>query len=57
MFKPHIYTAPVYGAKTQYMKPEDNSPKLLSEDKLSIQQVTYIFLYYARAVDITMFMV
>ena len=41
----------MYGAKIQYAKDEDTSPKLPPEDKLFIQQVTGIFLYYVCAVD------
>ena len=51
--QPHQHIIPVYGAKFQYSKKEDESPILNKEDKLLIQQVTGTFLYYARAVDST----
>ena len=52
--QPHPHVIPTYGAKVQYAKEEDLSPKLSPEDKTFIQQVTGTFLYYARAVDNTM---
>ena len=52
--QPHQHSIPMYGSTIQYAKKLDDSPKLDKEDKLFIQQVTFIFLYYARAVDSTM---
>ena len=54
MDQPHKHVIPTYGAKVQYAKDADTSPKLGPTDKLFIQQVTGTFLYYARAVDATM---
>jgi hypothetical protein len=54
MDQPHKHVVPTYGAKVQYAKGKDMSPKLGPTDKLFIQQVTGTFLYYARAVDATM---
>jgi len=42
------------GNKIKYTTPEDDSPLLNEKDKKFIQQVTGVFLYYARAVDATM---
>ena len=52
--QPHKHEVPVYGAKVQYAKNEDTSPPLSKEEKQFIQQVTGVFLFYARAVDSTM---
>ena len=38
--QPHESAIPAYGAKVQYAKDDDESPYLLPEDKLFIQQVT-----------------
>ena len=54
MDQPHQHAVPVYGAKIQYSKLADPSPKLCDKDEKFIQQVTGTFLYYARAVDATM---
>ena len=54
--QPHKHEVPVYGAKVQYAKDEDTSPPLSKEEKQFIQQVTGVFLFYARAVDSTMLM-
>ena len=48
MCEPHKHTVPVCWANIPYAKPKKNSPKLLPEDKLSIQQVIGTFLYYAK---------
>ena len=56
MDQPHQHSVPTYGAKVQYAKEGDKSPKLDAKGKLFIQQVTGTFLYYARAVDATMLM-
>ena len=40
MDQPHQHAVPVYGAKIQYAKLADTSPKLNDEDKKFIQQVT-----------------
>ena len=54
MDQPHQHAVPVYGAKIQYAKLADTSPKLGDEDNKFVQQVTSTFLYYTRAVDVTM---
>jgi hypothetical protein len=43
-----------YGAKTQHTKEEDNTPLLNKDKKKFVQEVTGVFLFYARAVDSTM---
>ena len=45
---------PNYGAKQQFSEAESNEPVLGKEAKKYIQQVLGTFLYYARAVDLTM---
>merc|ERR1711966_444523 len=52
--QPHRHVVPNYGAKIQYASRDDTPPKVGKEEKLFIQQVTGMFLYYARAVDPTM---
>ena len=56
MDQPHQHTVPVYGSTVQSTKPDDTTTPLDKFCKLFIQQVTGIFLYYARAVDGTMLM-
>ena len=41
MDQPHQHVLPAYGAKIQYAKDADTSPKLPPEDKLFIQQVIW----------------
>jgi hypothetical protein len=50
---PHTWNPPVYGAKTQYVDNENNSPALSAKDVNKLQQLTGTLLYYARAVDPT----
>ena len=52
--QPHPHLPIVYGAKQQTSQPEDTSPKLNKEQTKFVQEVTGVFLYYARAVDSTM---
>ena len=52
--QPYPHVPIVYGNKTQYTAPDDTSPLLSEAGKKYIQQVTGVFLYYARAVDGTM---
>jgi hypothetical protein len=52
---PSRYVTPVYGAKTQYAM-KDETPPLMDTQCLTIQKVTRSVLYYARAVDPTVFM-
>ena len=50
---PHHHVPPTYGARVQFVEPEENTP-LLSEERLKfIQQVVGVFLYYAIAIDNT----
>jgi hypothetical protein len=51
---PHTWNPPVYGAKTQYVEDENNSPGLSAKDVNKLQQLTGTLLYYARAVDPTL---
>jgi hypothetical protein len=53
---PHTWNPPVYGAKTQYVEDENNSPALSAKDVNKLQQLTGTLLYYARAVDPTLIM-
>jgi hypothetical protein len=53
---PHTWNPPIYGAKTQYMEGENNSPTLSAKDVNKLQQLTGTLLYYARAVDPTLIM-
>jgi hypothetical protein len=48
---PHRWERPIYGAKQQMAKPEDDSPLLPPEKITLIQQIVGTLLYYARAVD------
>ena len=52
--QPYPHTPPNYGQKVQYAKEADTSQKLDKKDKKFIQEVTGVFLFYARAVDNTM---
>ncbi len=51
---PHPHVAPTYGAKAQYVEPDEISTPLDKEGKKYIQAVTGTLLYYSRAVDPTM---
>jgi hypothetical protein len=52
---PSRYVTPVYSANTQYAT-KDETPPLTAQQCLTIQKFTGFFLYYARAVDLTVFM-
>ncbi len=52
--QPHPHAPPHYGAKVQFAKPEDASPKLNIADKKIIMQVAGTFLFYACAINGTM---
>ena len=52
--QPHAHLKTIYGAKKQYAPDDDDSPPLSKADKKFVQEVTGTFLYYARAVDLTM---
>ena len=51
---PRQHTVPNYGAKQQFAETDSNEPVLGKEAKKYIQHVLGTFLYYARAVDLTM---
>ena len=51
--QPYPHTKPKYGQKVQYAKGADESPPLSKADKKFVQEVVGVFLYYARAVDLT----
>jgi hypothetical protein len=52
--QPHPHLPIKYGEKKQMSEPEDTSPKLNREETKFVQEVTEVFLFYARAVDSTM---
>jgi hypothetical protein len=52
--QPHPHVKKQYGAKVQHAKPHNNTPPLDKAGKKLIQEVTGVFLYLARAVDLTM---
>ena len=52
--QPHPHVPIVYGAKKQTSQPEDSSPRLDRAKTKFVQEVTGVFLFYARAVDSTM---
>ena len=52
--QPYPHTPPEYGTKLQYAKGADYSPLSSKADKQFMQQVTGVFLFYARAVNSTM---
>ena len=52
--QPYPHQPIIYGAKIQTLQPTDDSPLLNKEKKKFVQEVTGVFLYYARAVDSTM---
>jgi hypothetical protein len=51
---PSKYGTPMYGDKTQYAT-QDDTPPLTAKQCLNIQKVTGSILYYAKAVDPTVF--
>ena len=51
---PHQWTAPKYGAKTQFADPTAAFDALSAKEKLYCQEFIGVFLYYARAIDSTM---
>jgi hypothetical protein len=51
---PHAHVAPTYGAKAQYVEPDEVSVPLDKEGQKYIQAVTGTLLYYSRAVNPTM---
>ena len=51
---PSQHTPPIYGKKVQFVEPDKNLPMLSPPELKRIQQAVGIFLYYARAQDMTM---
>jgi hypothetical protein len=51
---PHTWIPPVYGAKTQYIEEQKDSPLLPQKDFTHIQQLAGTLLCYAMAVDQTL---
>ena len=52
---PHAWKDPTYGAKIQYADDADHSPMLPPKSIHLVQQIVVTLLYYAIAVDPTMF--
>ena len=52
---PHRWIPKTYGKTTHLMQPPDTSQHLTSDETTHIQQIVGSFLYYARAVDNTIF--
>jgi hypothetical protein len=48
---PQMWNPPVYGAKTQYVEDENNSPTFSAKDVNKLQQLTGTLFYFSRAVD------
>jgi hypothetical protein len=53
---PYTWNPPIYGAKTQFASDPKPSPAISEKDVNKLQQLTGTLLYYARAVDPTLFM-
>jgi hypothetical protein len=51
---PHIWSPPIYGAKTQYIEEHKDIPLLPQKEITHIQQLCGTLLYYALAVDPTL---
>jgi len=51
---PHAWIPPQYGAHTQLTAPIDTSPNLDKTQVKCLQQIIRVFLYYGRALDLTM---
>lgn len=51
---PHAWIPPQYGATTQLTNPIDDSPNLDKTQTKRLQQIIGVFLYYGRALDLTM---
>ena len=52
---PHLWEVLIYGAKIQYAPIDPDHPLLPPEKLTRVQQIVGIFLYYARAINITIF--
>ena len=48
---PGIYQPPSYGAKQQFIDPDDDGKPLTASDILTLQQLIGCLLYYTRAID------
>jgi hypothetical protein len=53
---PHTSVHPQYGAPVQYTEEEDKSQHLNKAGIKRVQEIVGVFLYYARAIDLTMLM-
>jgi len=51
---PYPYAEPQYGAKVQYTDTPDESRPMDKKETKTLQEIIGTFLYYARAVDLTM---
>jgi len=51
---PHAWIPPQYGVQTQMTAPIDTSPNLDKTQIKRLQQIIGVFLYYSRALDLTM---
>jgi len=51
---PHAWIPPQYGVHTQLTAPIDTSPNLDKTQVKCLQQIIGVFLYYGRALDLTM---
>jgi hypothetical protein len=54
IYAPSHWIPPTFGTNNQLPTPEDASEPLQAADKLRLQEIVGVFLYYARAVDCTM---
>jgi hypothetical protein len=52
--QPHQHVRPTYGAKAQYAEEGDSSEPLTKQEQKFVQEVVGVFLYLARAIDVTM---
>ena len=52
--QPYLRIKPTHDIKAQYAEDADVSPPLRKEDKKGVQEFMGKFLYYSRAVDVTM---
>jgi hypothetical protein len=53
---PHMWSPPIYGAKTQFVSDPTPSPARSDKDVNKLQQLTGTLLYYAMSVDPTLIM-
>ena len=55
-YSPHKWERPIYGSPVQYTKPDSDVPRLPPPEFTCIQQIVGTLLYYAWAINDTMFM-